>query len=165
VIPVLDMFVPGLARPQGSMRAVQRHGRVQTFHANKDELLAWRGAVTAHAADLWGDEAPLDEAVTLSCDFWLPRPPSVKRRLHPDRAPDLDKLVRAVGDALTGIVFTDDARIVRTYAAKHYSDEHLIGARIICGSANVLGPSKREWETAPASPATDSPAAGAETTS
>jgi len=148
--PLLDMFVPGVVRPQGSMRAVQHHGRVRTFHVNHDDLMAWRGAVTAQAADLWGDEPPLDEAVVLSADFWLARPPSVpKRRTRPDRGPDLDKLVRAVGDALTGIVFTNDARIVAVYAAKHYADEHLIGARVICGSTTILGPSGSAWTLAP----------------
>lgn len=36
--------------------------------------------------------------------------------------PDLDKLLRALGDALTGIVFRDDAQIVDVHAEKHYGE-------------------------------------------
>jgi len=36
--------------------------------------------------------------------------------------PDLDKLLRAVGDALTGVVFRDDAQLVRVEAEKHYGE-------------------------------------------
>jgi len=41
-----------------------------------------------------------------------PRSPAVK--------PDTSKLVRAVEDALTGIIWRDDAQIVYQVAAKHY---------------------------------------------
>ena len=40
----------------------------------------------------------------------------------PDRAPDLDKLVRAALDALTGIVFGDDGQVCELYAHKLYGD-------------------------------------------
>jgi hypothetical protein len=35
--------------------------------------------------------------------------------------PDLDKLVRAVGDALTGILYRDDAQIVSLNASKRFA--------------------------------------------
>ena len=148
VLPVLDVFVPGKARPQGSMRSVIAGGRVRTFHASRDELLSWRNAVADAAADLWGDCPLLDEAVSLGVEFWVQRPTSVKRdgkrgRLRPHTTPDLDKLVRAVSDALTGIVFTDDARIVSIYASKHYADSHRIGAHIVCGPSYVFAPQPR----------------------
>jgi crossover junction endodeoxyribonuclease RusA len=34
--------------------------------------------------------------------------------------PDLDKVIRATCDALTGILYADDAQIVDTSARKHY---------------------------------------------
>jgi Holliday junction resolvase RusA-like endonuclease len=36
--------------------------------------------------------------------------------------PDLDKLIRAVGDALTGVLWTDDAQIVTWSTGKGYVD-------------------------------------------
>ena len=45
--------------------------------------------------------------------------------------PDLDKLVRAVGDALTRIAWRDDSQIVAWHAYKHYATpEHPMGAQI-----------------------------------
>lgn len=149
MIPVLRMWVPGIARPEGSVRAMHIGGKVRTFHQNDAALRTWRGAITNTAADLWGDTPLIDEGVVLSVDFWLLRPKSAKRRLVPSVLPDLDKLVRAVGDALTGIVFTDDARIVRLYAMKHYADDHQIGALIVCGTEAVLGPSECAWRKTP----------------
>ena len=46
--------------------------------------------------------------------------PSAPR--HPGRKPDLDKLVRAVFDSLTSIVWIDDAQVVRLTAMKRYID-------------------------------------------
>lgn len=50
----------------------------------------------------------------------MPRPKALRDRLAPPmvQAPDLDKLVRAVGDALTGITYTDDRQITHITASK-----------------------------------------------
>ncbi len=48
-----------------------------------------------------------------------------------NRNGDLDKLVRAVGDALTGVCFIDDDQIVRIIAEKRKaSDSHPEGVEI-----------------------------------
>lgn len=39
---------------------------------------------------------------------------------RPPVRPDLDKLARAVGDALTGVCYRDDAQVVNLCAAKYY---------------------------------------------
>jgi Holliday junction resolvase RusA-like endonuclease len=46
--------------------------------------------------------------------------------------PDLDKLLRALGDAITGIVVVDDAQVVAVDATKVYGSP---GALITVGSA------------------------------
>jgi len=42
--------------------------------------------------------------------------------IYPDKRPDLTKLIRAVEDALTGIVWRDDAQVVMQRAAKLYGE-------------------------------------------
>ena len=37
--------------------------------------------------------------------------------------PDLDKLARAVGDALTGVAYRDDAQITRWHLQKRYGEQ------------------------------------------
>jgi Holliday junction resolvase RusA-like endonuclease len=44
--------------------------------------------------------------------------------------PDVDKLLRAVCDSLSGIIYVDDSRIIRATAQKVYADDRGPGASI-----------------------------------
>jgi Holliday junction resolvase RusA-like endonuclease len=95
-------------------------GRIVQVNSKKHK--AWRNAITQTAlATLPADWAPIDEPCELIVNFYMPKPASVKRSL-PTVSPDLDKLIRAVGDSLTdsGVV-VDDSRIVRISARKLYA--------------------------------------------
>ena len=120
--PVLSVMVPGVPVPQGSLTSFGR-GR-PTVHTNKEVLLPWRAAVIATVRAAMGPdkEWPLTGPVKLSVSFSLPRPPSAPRsRLWPEKKPDLDKLVRAIGDSLTQAgAIQDDAQIVLLVADKSY---------------------------------------------
>jgi crossover junction endodeoxyribonuclease RusA len=67
--------------------------------------------------------------VALTVVFRFPRPRSHYRTngqlrknapIRQDKRPDLDKLLRAVGDALSGSVINDDSQISRVAASKIY---------------------------------------------
>jgi len=79
-----------------------------------------------------------DGAIRLAVVFFLPRPKSAPTRVkyHLTR-PDLSKLVRAVEDPLTGILWSDDSRVVDIVARKAFatSQPH---ARVIVDYAEVL---------------------------
>lgn len=75
---------------------------------------------------------PLEGGVGLRVDVSYPRPTAhlLKRGglakgkpFHKISAPDMDKLVRAIGDALTesGVVWSDDAQVVQLIARKRYA--------------------------------------------
>ncbi len=117
-------FVRGIPAPQGSKRAFIKGDRAVVVDANPKTLKDWRAAVAGRLQSEWHG-APMDGALSVELNFALLRPKSVseKRRPHPTVMPDLDKLVRAVLDALTGIVIVDDARVVELHATKEYSDE------------------------------------------
>ena len=70
--------------------------------------------------------------VELEVMFYLDRPSSVStvKRPYPTVPPDLDKLIRGVGDALTGVVYDDDSQVIRTLAWKTYADAREPGAFI-----------------------------------
>ena len=72
-----------------------------------------------------------DGPVSIYLQFNLLKPKSAKRD-HPYVRPDIDKLSRAVLDALSGVVYADDKQVVKLTASKHYvkhpADE---GVRII----------------------------------
>lgn len=53
-----------------------------------------------------------------------------KAPAYPRRKPDLDKLTRQVLDALSGILFDDDARVVRLIVEKEFATPGHAGVRI-----------------------------------
>ena len=119
----LRVFVPGEPVPQGSMRHV---GGGRVIHSNARRLVPWRNAIADAVKEQglpW--PAPLDEGVSVILRFRLQRPKSVslRKRRFPIVYPDIDKLARAVLDALTFAgVWTDDARVVILSTEKLYND-------------------------------------------
>lgn len=118
---MVTFSVPGVPVPQGSKQAFSNGGKTWLVEANK-AVYPWREKV-AHSAQIAMDLhqlAPFDGAVSLEIDFIMPKPKTVTRQL-PTAKPDLDKMIRAINDAITGICFVDDARVVRITAGKYYA--------------------------------------------
>jgi Holliday junction resolvase RusA-like endonuclease len=137
-IVTIAFTVLGVARPQGSMKPFLPKGARFPIvtHDNKASLMPWRQDVAGAAEKarlergIFSGVWPTSEAVELRATFFLPRPlghfgkkglrPSAPR--FPSKKPDLSKLVRAAEDALSGIVYDDDARIVSERVRKLYAD-------------------------------------------
>ena len=121
---MISFRVDGLPVPQGSMKVI--HGRV--IHSQGSALAVWRSTIGWAAK---AEHAKLIEGpVWIKLDFSLLKPRTVKRDM-PTVPPDLDKLIRAALDALTGIVYLDDAQVVDISATKSYGDP---GVQISLGS-------------------------------
>lgn len=110
-------------------------GPRRMVHSNAAQLRPWREAVAWHLREAMtaaGQTVPWDCPVGLLVTFTLPRPASApRRRWAPDRKPDLDKLLRAVLDALTASgAVVDDARVVKASASKRYG---LPGMHMVVG--------------------------------
>ena len=105
---MIEFFVPGKAAPQGSKRHVGGGRMIESSKA----LGPWRDRVTfaAHTAMI----GPLiTDAIVMHADFALPRIQAIRATTPAHvKKPDLDKLLRALGDALTGVIYADDAQIV-----------------------------------------------------
>ncbi|MCD4549692.1 RusA family crossover junction endodeoxyribonuclease [Schaalia sp. lx-260] len=128
------VWVAGVPVPQGSMKVFTGSSRPVMVHHKGAELKAWRTKVAfevTRAAQSKGWELPLDEPVSIDVSFHLPRPTRA-RFDRPATKPDLDKLMRAIGDALTvtGNVIKDDSRIVRWIGSKHYAGVSMEGVSI-----------------------------------
>lgn len=127
---VCAFTVYGTPRPQGSTRTrtfrdARGHVKTAITHSNRESLMQWRqdirNAVQLHAPDL--TNALLLGPIAVRVRFAMTRPPSVpKRKLFPSIMPDLDKLLRAVGDALESVVFYNDSQIVGWEAWKVYTE-------------------------------------------
>jgi crossover junction endodeoxyribonuclease RusA len=122
----LTIDVSGEPASQGSHSVI--NGRIVQVNSTKHKR--WRNAVAFAALDLITDGWELlDEPLELSVIFYLPRPKSVSREF-PAVMPDVDKLLRAVFDSLSGVIYLDDSRIIRATAQKLYADDRGPGAVI-----------------------------------
>jgi len=122
-----QFWVGGDPRTQGSFVARTVKGRTYVVPEEDAKLKRWRKVVGAVARGAWADgpyEGRLlaDCGVTLRLQFCFVQPPSAPRRAYPHTrsSGDLDKLQRAVLDALTGVVYQDDSQVVRVTASKIY---------------------------------------------
>jgi crossover junction endodeoxyribonuclease RusA len=125
---MFDLTIEVLGDPasQGSHAVI--NGRIVQVNSAKHKR--WRNAVSFAALDLVGPDFELiDEPVELSVIFYLPRPKTATREF-PAVMPDLDKLIRSVGDSLSGTVIRDDSRIIAIHAQKLYADSRGVGAVI-----------------------------------
>lgn len=125
---IVTMFVAGTPIPQGSTRGwVTKGGRVAITHSNP-RTMNWRHAIAdvtiSRMEALYGRGYSLwDRPVKVQMAFAMNRPKSRPKRLaHPTTRPDLDKLVRAVLDGLTGTILKDDNCVVEIDARKSYGE-------------------------------------------
>lgn len=118
----LFVFVAGDPAPQGSKRYVGRGIMIESCKRVKP----WREDVRAA---LLKDGQPVHSfgkgAIDLVLGFIIPRPKSLPKRRTPEatKRPDIDKLARAVNDAITSAgIWHDDSQIVRCLKWKRYAD-------------------------------------------
>ncbi len=135
--------------PQGSMKILPTRrivpGVPLVLHSVKELLMSvtmtsdnaklkdWRNAVKAEAqANMaqYGVEPLLEGAVRVDVSFYFPY---LKKHLkangtlrddvplYKETMPDTDKLQRAIGDALTGVCYRDDAQIAVWFSRRIYA--------------------------------------------
>lgn len=134
----IQFLVQGIPKPAGSKRAFivksKRDGKpfavvTDANPASKD----WKTTVSIEAKRAMQGLPPLQGPIYLKLIFCLQRPKahfgsgkqfSVLRQSappHPIGKPDVLKLARGVEDALTGILYQDDAQIVEEHLFKKYT--------------------------------------------
>ena len=128
---MIKFKVTGLEpRPQGSKRHVG-NGRLIEASAKLDP---WRKAVGEAASLVCGDSLPITGAVHVNIVFTMTKPKSVKRDL-PIVRPDLDKLCRAVLDAISlpryFQVLEEDSQVVSLLATKVYGTADEAGVEVV----------------------------------
>jgi Holliday junction resolvase RusA-like endonuclease len=124
----LEFRVIGVAQQMGSKRAFVPRGWTRPVITDTNRNLKSWQTLVAEQASYAIQRLPASERtlllgpVRLTVAFYFPRPKSLPRRvLAHTKAPDLDKAVRGASDALSRIVFHDDAQIVDLIAMKRYA--------------------------------------------
>lgn len=135
-----ELHAIGLPVAQGSQTyGVANNGRAYGRYMNAAKLNGWRRQIS-EAAWLATNGVQMRGPVEVRAMFYFDRPKSHYRsngETKPDalayviKKPDLDKLIRAVGDALTDSIIEDDAHIVHWTCGKYWADDHPQGLHVI----------------------------------
>lgn len=118
--------------PQGSMRHI---GNGRMIHNKAQELAVYRASLALLAKTKF--KTPSAEPVSITLEFGIVQPKSVRRPM-PTVPPDIDKLARAVLDALTGIAYIDDSQVVRLAASKVYSQNYYVQVGVEFGAFELM---------------------------
>jgi Holliday junction resolvase RusA-like endonuclease len=134
---VIQFIVHGIPAPAGSKRGFVKSGRVIITDASSRSR-PWKAQIADAAAEAMNGSGLLVGPLMLGLEFYIPRPKGHygKRGLRPSAPktpttkPDLLKLARAVEDALSGIVYRDDAQIAREILDKFYGEPARVQVRV-----------------------------------
>jgi crossover junction endodeoxyribonuclease RusA len=139
-----SFFAPGIPSTKGSTRGfvvpAKGGGKPRAIVTNDagPKAKMWAAIINAAAHDAMAGRPLLEGAVSVAIAFYLSRPkahfsskglrPNAPR--HVAKRPDVDKLARCALDALTGVVFADDAQIARLEVEKRYTygNQYTLGA-------------------------------------
>lgn len=126
--------VPGVPVPQGSKTAFVVKGRAVVAESNRAKLKPYRATVAEAAAAATNGGGLVTGPVRLELLLVFARPKSHFRTgayaavlrddapAYVSTRPDASKVTRAIEDALTGIVWRDDAQVAELAVTKVYGD-------------------------------------------
>ena len=129
-VSTVSFTVYGKPQPAGSKTSGVRNDGRRFVRDSAKGSRPWKTQVAQAAGEAVNGAGLLDGPLELSVIFTVPRPkghygarglrPSAPA--HPAVRPDVTKLLRAVEDACTGVVWRDDAQIVEQHAVKRYGE-------------------------------------------
>lgn len=127
----LEQFVTGDPRSKGSFTPITTKGG-RVFMKQSRASKSWENTVRQLCQD--EVDACHEGPIALRVHFCLERPKGhcgtgknagrlkASAPEHPDKTPDIDKLLRAIMDGLTRVLYDDDKRVVRVEVTKEYQD-------------------------------------------
>lgn len=151
----IELRVIGIPATQGNKTGFVKNGKAVLVEgrrpAARQKFSDWRHGV-AEEGRRWqeqhGEPGLLEGPLMMNLTFGLPRPKSAPktRRTWPIGAlsGDVDKLARAVLDALTGVLFGDDAQVIALAVIKDYAP--VPGLSVWLAPAPAVGISSASWE-------------------
>jgi Holliday junction resolvase RusA-like endonuclease len=130
----LAFRVYGVPLAKGNLRPMIRENKrgmkIAIATESNRNVKGWQQLIAEGASRAIG-AMPEDERTMIaygarvSIAFYLPRPQKLNKRgvfVAHCTAPDVDKLARAVLDALTAVAFGDDKQVTELVAAKYYAE-------------------------------------------
>lgn len=126
VAAMIHLTVPGEPVGKGRHRTIRGTGRTYT----PKKTVEYEKKIQMWFLDSCPHPVPLSGPVCLKLGVFMTIPASASKRrrvamqagdILPTKKPDLDNIVKIVGDALNGLAFDDDKQIVTLLVAKAYS--------------------------------------------
>ena len=122
----IEFTVYGTPQPQGSARTfIPKGWKRAVITSDNPQLKSWRQelakAAMAACCDAIKDEFPLHPRTPVQvalCFFFKP-PKKINCRSKTTR-PDVDKLMRATLDGMSGIIYADDSQVAHAQISKVY---------------------------------------------
>ena len=118
---------------QGRPRTTVRNGRAIIYKPETSKR--YEAEIAKEAKNAMGETKPFTGPVSLELSVYK-APPSgatkkqredmLKGEIFPTTKPDLDNVIKAVADALTGVVWEDDKQVVMIDAAQYFAEEPLV---------------------------------------
>ena len=122
--------VDGPLVPKGRPRFSKVGGFIKTYTDSK--TMDYEAKVREAAQTAMGSSEPIETPVGAFVYFRVPVPQSYSKSrtkdcldgfLKPSKRPDLDNLLKAVLDAMNGVVYKDDGQLVSLHCTKVYASE------------------------------------------
>ena len=122
--------VTGKPVGKGRPRASTRGGFVRMYTDAK--TLGYEAAIADEAARAMSGAEPFETPMQMQVSCYYPIPKSWPKKIKqeaideerfPNVKPDLDNVVKAILDALNGVVYRDDAQVINLVATKRYSTD------------------------------------------
>ena len=128
----LKIVIPGEPCAQGRPRFSTKGGFVKAYDPEKSRnYKAYIKYIASQEIKNKGWQIT-DQAIEVSITAFMQIPKSkpkkfqraaVEGSIRPTKKPDVDNLFKAVTDALSGMVYTDDKQIVKAAQSKWYAEE------------------------------------------
>ncbi len=118
---VIKFTVYGDPVPKARARTVRTKAGFPVTYTPK-KTASWEEKIY-HTALAHRPEKLLDGPLVVEATFYRVKPKSKGKKVHfPDTKPDLDNLCKSVTDALEGVIYTNDSRIVDKILHKRFGD-------------------------------------------
>jgi Holliday junction resolvase RusA-like endonuclease len=115
---------------KGRPRATSRGGFVRMYTDAK--TLGFESAVADEARIAMREWQAFNTPMQMQLSAYYPIPKSWSKKkrqmamdgeIHPQVKPDLDNVMKAVLDAMNGVVYVDDSQVINMVATKRYSSD------------------------------------------
>ena len=129
---ILEFEIPGRAVPLKSPRFFFHRGTYGVGAYIPKQMKDWQANIAFWASqEVKKQKWELtDSAVIFDCEVGIKRKPHQKKWQYPKTKPDRSNWLKPIEDALEGIVYTNDSRIVDGRTRKIFADRNYVRIKV-----------------------------------